>query len=90
MQDTIVIAPIVSSPVTTMNEHEEPILQDPIEPIVTQEEEQQQPYINKRQLTRPLEDLKESENQPFLMTTKSMNVKKNFKCRVIPPHLKKL
>ena len=30
---------------TTMNEHEEPILQDLVEPIVIHEEEQQQPHI---------------------------------------------
>ena len=28
-----------------MNEHEEPIFQDPLEPIVTHKEEQQQPHI---------------------------------------------
>ena len=30
---------------TTMNEHEKPIIHDPIEPVVTHEEEQQQPHI---------------------------------------------
>ena len=29
VHDTIVTAPVVSSPVATMNEHEEPVLQDP-------------------------------------------------------------
>ena len=29
VQDTVVIAYVVSSPVATMNEHEEPVLQDP-------------------------------------------------------------
>ena len=38
-------APVVSSPVATINEHEEPALQDPIEPIVAHEEEQQQPHM---------------------------------------------
>jgi hypothetical protein len=33
---------------------------------------------NKRQLMKPPEGLKEAENQPFLMTMKSMNAK-NFK-----------
>jgi hypothetical protein len=32
-------------PVATINEHEEPILQDPIEPIVAHKEEQQQPHM---------------------------------------------
>jgi hypothetical protein len=43
VQDTIVTTPIVSSPVATMNGHEEPILQDPIENDATSEGEQQQP-----------------------------------------------
>ena len=41
VQDTVAIAHVVSSPVATMNEHEEPTIQDPIEPIVTHEKEQQ-------------------------------------------------
>jgi hypothetical protein len=45
VQDTVVTAPIVSSPMATMNEHEEPVLQDPLEPVVTHEGEQQQPNI---------------------------------------------
>jgi hypothetical protein len=43
MQDTMVSAPVVIPPVATMNGDEEPILQDPIEPVVTHEREQQQP-----------------------------------------------
>jgi hypothetical protein len=31
--------------VATINDHEEPVLQDPIEPVVTYEEEQQQPHM---------------------------------------------
>ena len=45
VQDTIVTSPIVSSPMATMNEHEEHVLQDPQEPVVTHEKEQQQPHI---------------------------------------------
>ena len=45
VQDTTVTAPIVSSLVATINEHEEPILQDPIKPVVTHKEEQQQPHM---------------------------------------------
>ena len=41
VRDTIVIAPVDNSPVVTMNEHEEPVLQDPIEPVVAHEEELQ-------------------------------------------------
>ena len=43
VQDTVVPAPVVISPVATMNNDEGPVLQDPIEPIVTNEGEQQQP-----------------------------------------------
>ena len=41
VQDTVVIAPGVNSSVATMNEHEEPVLEEPIEPNVAHEEEQQ-------------------------------------------------
>ena len=37
VQDTVVPAPVVIPPVATMNDDEEPILQDPIEPIATLE-----------------------------------------------------
>jgi len=41
VQDTVVTTHVVISPVATMNEDEEPVVQDPIEPVVTHEEEQQ-------------------------------------------------
>ena len=41
--DNVVPAPVVVPPVATMNDNEEPVLQDPIEPIATHEGEQQQP-----------------------------------------------
>ena len=41
VQETMVSAPIVIPPVATMNDDEEPVLQDSIEPIATHEEEQQ-------------------------------------------------
>jgi hypothetical protein len=80
--------PIVTSPVVTMNENEEPVLQDPIGPIVAHEEEQQQPQVEEVAIVEALEGLKELENQLSLKTMKSMLVKK-FKWSVIPPHLKK-
>jgi hypothetical protein len=70
--------------VAIMNEKEESIVQDPIEPIIAQEEELQQ----KCQLMKAPEGLKELENQLSLKTTKSMLAKK-FKWKVIPSHLKK-
>ena len=33
VQDTVVITPVVSSPMITMNEHEEHVLQDPKNPL---------------------------------------------------------
>jgi hypothetical protein len=50
VQDTIVPTPVASSIVVTMNEHEEPVfeesvLEEPIEPNVMHEEEQQQPNV---------------------------------------------
>ena len=45
VQGTIVTTPVVSSPIATTNEDEEHVLQDPIEPVVAHEEEQQQPRI---------------------------------------------
>ena len=43
VQDTMVPAPVVIPPVATMNDDEEPVLQDPIETIATHEGKQQQP-----------------------------------------------
>ena len=43
VQDTMVSAPVVIPPVATMNDDEEPVLHDPVEPIATHEGEQQQP-----------------------------------------------
>ena len=40
VQDTMVPAPVVIPPVATMNDDEEHVLQDPIEPIATHEGEQ--------------------------------------------------
>jgi hypothetical protein len=42
VKDTVVPAPVVIPPVATMNNDEGPVLQDPIEPIITNEGEQQQ------------------------------------------------
>ena len=80
--------PVVSSLMATINEYEEPALQDPIEPVVAHEEEQQQPHMEQAPTNEALRRSQRAKNEPFLMTTKSMNVK-NFKWRVIPPHLMK-
>ena len=43
VRDTVVQASVIVPPVATMNENEEPVSQDPIEPIATDEGEQEQP-----------------------------------------------
>jgi hypothetical protein len=45
VQATVVPTPIVSSPMATMNEPEEPVIQEPMEPNVTQEEEKAHPNV---------------------------------------------
>ena len=78
VQDTVVSAPVVIPPVATMNDHKEPILQDPIEPIATHEGEQQQPQTEHVPNVKALEGLKELENQLFLLTMKYTTLR-NFK-----------
>jgi hypothetical protein len=47
VHDTAVTAPIISSPIVTINENEEPVVQDlvqdPIEPVAAHEEEYNNP-----------------------------------------------
>ena len=45
VHDTVVPAPVVSSPVVAINENEEPVLQDPLEPVAADEGEEQQPQV---------------------------------------------
>ena len=45
VHDTVATTPVVTSLMATLNEHEEPVLQHPIEPIVAHDEEQQQPHM---------------------------------------------
>ena len=88
VQDTVVPAPVVMPPVTTMNDDEEPILQDPIESIATHEGSNNSLKQKMCQKWRPLEGLKELENQLFLLIMKCTTLR-NFKWRMIPPHLNK-
>ena len=48
VKDTVVPAPVVIPPVATMNDDEELVLQDPIDPIATHEGEQQTIASNRR------------------------------------------
>jgi hypothetical protein len=89
VQDTVVPAPVVIPPVATMNDDEEPVPQDLIEPIATHEGGSNNSLKQKIcQIRKPLEGLKELENQLFLLIMKCTTLK-NFKWRLIPPHLKK-
>ena len=89
VQDTVVPAPIVIPPVATMNDDKEPILQDPIEPIATHEGEQQQPQIEDvPNVEAPRRSQRELKNQLFMLTMKYTTLR-NFKWRMIPPHLNK-
>ena len=88
VQDTVVPTPVVILPVATMNDDEEPVLQDLVEPIATYEGGNNSLKQKMCQMWRPLEGLKELENQLFLLIMKC-TTRKNFKWRMIPPHLKK-
>ena len=86
--DTMVPAPVDIPPVATMNDDKEPVLQDSIEPIATHEGSNNSLKQKMCQMWRLLEGLKELENQLFLLTIKYTTLR-NFKWRMIPPHLKK-
>ena len=86
--DTVVPAPVVIPPVATMNENEEPVLQDSIEPIATHEGEQQQPQTEDMPNVKALKRSQKVRKQLFLLTMKYTTLR-NFKWRMIPPHLKK-
>ena len=88
VQDIVVPAPVVIPPVATMNDDEKPVLQDHVEPITTHKGEQQQPQTEDVSNVKALEGLKELENQLFLLIMKYTTLR-NFKWRMIPPHLKK-
>ena len=59
VSDTVVPAPVVIPPVATMNDDEEPVLQDPVEPIATHEGSNNSLKQKMCQIWRPLEGLKE-------------------------------
>ena len=77
VQDTMVSAPVVILTVATMNENEEPVLQDPIEPIATHEGSNNSLKQKVCQMWRPLEGLKELKNQLFLLTMKYTTLRNN-------------
>jgi hypothetical protein len=88
VQDTVVTTPIISSPVATMNGHEELVLQDPIENDATSEGEQQLPQIvdvPNVEAPRRSQRIK----RWAIPDDYEVYTPKDFKWRVIPPHLKK-
>ena len=86
--DTVVPAPVVIPPVATMNDDKEPVLQDSIEPIATHEGEQQQPQTEDVPNVEAPRRSQRVKNQLFLLIMKCTTLR-NFKWRMIPPHLKK-
>ena len=84
----MVPAPVVIPPVATMNDDEEPIPQDPIQPIATHKGEQQQPQTEDVPNVKAPRRSQRVRNQLFLLIMKCTTLK-NFKWRMIPPHLKK-
>ena len=72
VQDTVVPAPVVIPSMATMNDDEEPVLQDPVEPIATHEGEQQQPQ------TEDVPNVEAPKRSQRVSTTL-----KNFKWRII-------
>ena len=85
---TVVPAPVVIPPVATLNDDEEPVLQDSIEHIATYEGEQQQPQTEDMPNVKALKRSQKVRKQLFLLTMKYTTLR-NFKWRMIPPHLKK-
>jgi hypothetical protein len=77
MQDTVVPAPVVIPPVAIMNDDEEPVLQDPIEPVATHGGRSNSLKQKMCQMWRPLEGLKELEDQQYLMIMRCITLK-NF------------
>ena len=102
--DTVVPAPVVIPPMATMNENEEPVLQDPIEPIATHEREQQQPQtknVPNEEAPRRSQRVRKSaipadyevyNTKEFQMKDeiKSMNVNKVWDLEIIPKGVKKV
>ena len=75
VQDTMVSAHVVIPPMATINDDEEPILQDPMSHMRGSNNSLKQKMC---QMWRPLEGLKELENQLFLLTIKYTTLR-NFK-----------
>ena len=102
VQDTVVPAPIIILPMATMNDDEEPVLQDPVEPIATHEGEQQQPQTEdvpkveaprRSQRVRKLAisaDYEVYNTKEFQMEDemKSMNINKVWDLEIIPKGVK--
>ena len=86
VQDTVVSTPVASSPVATMNEHEEHVLEEPIEPNVAHEEEHQQPNVE-----QVPEAPRRSQRIRRSAITDDYEVYETEECQMgmIPPHLKK-
>ena len=88
MQENMVPTPVVIPPVATMNENEEPILQDPIEPVATHDGEQQQPQeeeVPNVEAPRMSQRVRRS----AIADDYEVYIPMSFIWKVIPPHMKK-
>ena len=88
VSDTVVPAPVVISPIATMNDDKEPVLQDPIEPFATYEGEQQQPQTEDvPNVEAPIRSQRVRKSD--IPADYEVYNTKEFQMEVIPPHLKK-
>ena len=88
MQENVVPTPVVIPPVATMNENEEHILQDPIEPVATHDGEQQQPQeeeVPNVEAPRMSQRVRRS----AIADDYEVYIPMSFIWKVIPPHVKK-
>ena len=88
VQDTVVPAPVVIPPVATMNDDEEPVLQDLVEPNATHEGEQHPQTEDVPNVEAPRRS--QRVRKSAIPTDYEVYNTENFKWRMIPPHLKKL
>ena len=79
--DTVVPAPVVIPPVATMNDDEESVPQDPIEPIATHEGKQQQPQTKDVPNVKAPRRSQRVRKSVFLLIMKCTTLK-NFKWRM--------
>ncbi|XP_066160629.1 uncharacterized protein [Oryza sativa Japonica Group] len=74
---TLPLAPVVTSPVATMNENEEPVIQDSTEMVATPEEELQQPQIDNV-------PVQETQQEPQVQDVPNVQAPRSLLTTIIP------